>query len=629
MSNKVKKKIPKKKIPKKREKDKKVKITLERQKDLSRIFLEELYINNFKGIEDNEKPIKFAPKITLLFGKNSAGKSSILQAIKLIQQSSDNDNDLELNPKQSYPGGFYFPSFKELVSKKDTNKSITLGITANENDTYGHSSVPDVQQKGDNKKTIIKKFNLKNNEVICSEVDFYSPTDDKEKFISLKNEPFYLKGLSGEKIYTKSKISFIENKYAYKELFIETFKNKKKIISYLERAQEFRDDFYELIMKKYSNNDDEQRKKTSAELNKLFSKTEITAGSVSRFNPASFQFPVKQFNKKKIVSRLDDHKKFIENMKDDYQSFLNYISKDIQTCKKFLFKNNEIFTANKIQDKIPRTLNEVEEKLLNESARSYSSLVDFLCFVVAEINGDELPSKMDFKGTGEKDLRKTLNPQKMISYCSSTISNLLNSIYIFQGQKALPHQYENISVEEDFVGYNYEFLHKVIENNKLSINKWLKHFDYDFKIETETGGPTNVTLIQHKKENFKINYKYGGLGAENVLPVIAQSVAAKNKVIIFEEPERRAHPGLQVKLADLFVQTSKHNQFIIETHSENLLLGILKNIRDGKISHKDVQVSYTYIEKGKTKIDELSINEKGNFETNWRHGFFTERLDLI
>ena len=82
-------------------------------------------------------------------------------------------------------------------------------------------------------------------------------------------------------------------------------------------------------------------------------------------------------------------------------------------------------------------------------------------------------------------------------------------------------------------------------------------------------------------------------------------------------------------LCPLHCQTSKNNQFIIETHSENLLLGILKNIRDGKISHKDVQVSYTYIDKGQTKIDELSINEKGNFESNWRHGFFTERLDLI
>ena len=119
------------------------------------------------------------------------------------------------------------------------------------------------------------------------------------------------------------------------------------------------------------------------------------------------------------------------------------------------------------------------------------------------------------------------------------------------------------------------------------------------------------------------------MGAENVLPVIAQSVAAKNKVIIFEEPERRAHPGLQVKLADLFVETSKNNQFIIETHSENLLLGILKSIRDKKISHKDVQVSYVYSEKNQTKIDELEINENGGFNQKWRDGFFTEKLDLL
>lgn len=152
------KKVKKKKHSNKKEKKERIKIKLQRQKDLSRIFLDELFINNFKGIEDNNKPIKFAPKITLLFGKNSAGKSSILQAIKLIQQSLDSENDLELNPKKSYPGGFYFPSFKDLVSGKDTNKAITLGITANENDKYGDYRVPDVQEEGNNKKSIIKNL---------------------------------------------------------------------------------------------------------------------------------------------------------------------------------------------------------------------------------------------------------------------------------------------------------------------------------------------------------------------------------------------------------------------------------------------------------------------------------------
>ena len=56
---------------------------------------------------------------------------------------------------------------------------------------------------------------------------------------------------------------------------------------------------------------------------------------------------------------------------------------------------------------------------------------------------------------------------------------------------------------------------------------------------------------------------------------------------------------------------------------------IRTRIKDGKISHKDVQVSYVYIDKDQAKIDEIKINEKGHFESSWRDGFFTERLDLI
>ena len=250
---------------------------------------------------------------------------------------------------------------------------------------------------------------------------------------------------------------------------------------------------------------------------------------------------------------------------------------------------------------------------------------------MAEINNEKAPSRKRFEKLPSKDgfQGKTLSPVQMVSYCNELISRTLKSMLIFQGQRALPDVYQSSSSEDNFIGYNYEYLPKVIENNKNLINKWLKHFGYDFEIVTKTIDQTGTSFIQHKKSKFKINYKYGGLGAENVLPVISQSVAANNKIIIFEEPERRAHPGLQVKLADLFVECSKQNQFIIETHSENLLLGILKNIRDKKISHKDVQVSYVYIDKDQTKVDELELNENGQFESNWRHGFFTERVDLL
>ena len=72
-----------------------------------------------------------------------------------------------------------------------------------------------------------------------------------------------------------------------------------------------------------------------------------------------------------------------------------------------------------------------------------------------------------------------------------------------------------------------------------------------------------------------------------------------------------------------------YRHLLLEERHFARLIGVLKNIRDGKIKPKDVQVSYVHIDKDQSKIDELEINDQGNFESNWRHGFFTERLDLL
>ena len=89
------------------------------------------------------------------------------------------------------------------------------------------------------------------------------------------------------------------------------------------------------------------------------------------------------------------------------------------------------------------------------------------------------------------------------------------------------------------------------------------------------------------------------------------------------------HASLQIKLAEFFTEIAKNNQLIIETHSENLLLGILKQVRDKKIKPDELSVLYVYMDNGVSKIDNLELNEKGGFKSKWRDGFFTEKLDLL
>ncbi len=76
--------------------------------------------------------------------------------------------------------------------------------------------------------------------------------------------------------------------------------------------------------------------------------------------------------------------------------------------------------------------------------------------------------------------------------------------------------------------------------------------------------------------------------------------------------------------------------FIAESHSEHFLLRLLRRIREthkGDIRHKSTglsadQVSVLYVDKladGSSKIFQLRISADGEFIDRWPHGFFTER----
>ena len=65
----------------------KKKKTINKSKDLfPRIFISKAKVSNLKAFK-GENDIKFAPMINLIFGKNSSGKSTINQALRLFRQS--------------------------------------------------------------------------------------------------------------------------------------------------------------------------------------------------------------------------------------------------------------------------------------------------------------------------------------------------------------------------------------------------------------------------------------------------------------------------------------------------------------------------------------------------------------
>ena len=121
-----------------------------------------------------------------------------------------------------------------------------------------------------------------------------------------------------------------------------------------------------------------------------------------------------------------------------------------------------------------------------------------------------------------------------------------------------------------------------------------------------------------------------GFGVGQLLPLVVQAAIEKGKTILVEQPETHIHPGLQARLGTFFANNVKenNNQFIIETHSEHLILRLQRLVRKGELSPDLVKVLYVDPQMGENGpvVKELKMDIDGEFVDDWPKGFFPERL---
>ncbi|EPC3544415.1 hypothetical protein BWQ95_12550 [Aeromonas hydrophila] len=166
------------------------------------------------------------------------------------------------------------------------------------------------------------------------------------------------------------------------------------------------------------------------------------------------------------------------------------------------------------------------------------------------------------------------------------------------------------------------------------INFWFDKFEIPYTLSVEeignsvTGRILSIQLIDRRTETI-VTPADVGFGIGQVLPIIIESVVNKNATICVEQPEIHLHPRLQAHLADLFIESIKNkNQWIIETHSEALLLRLQRRIRNksNEINNESVIVSYVNCDKSGARVTELKMDSDGDFLVHWPDGFFEERL---
>jgi predicted ATPase len=229
--------------------------------------------------------------------------------------------------------------------------------------------------------------------------------------------------------------------------------------------------------------------------------------------------------------------------------------------------------------------------------------------------------------------------------------NLMNSISYLGPARTYPERHSLIrGGHKRSVGIRGEDLPAVVYNQRTritkDINRWFKHFEipYGFRIDSIGNEVTgNLVSLALTDKDLKIDVSTSdvGFGISQLLPVVVEGLMASDRIICVEQPEIHLHPRLQAHVADLMIETSylgkspsrgkerkSGNQWIVETHSESIIVRLARRIRHGLLSSEDVCVLYVQPGgKNGSRIKRLRLDEEGEFRDEWPGGFFEESYD--
>lgn len=481
--------------------------------------LKEITLENFKPFsKEQTAPIG---AITLIFGPNSGGKSSLIQSLMLIKQSIDGQGP---HTNGLIPRGEYIDlgSFRSLLHKHDTERDFSVSVK-------------------------------------------------------------YLKPLqrtySSHSLPQQSAVREITTKY-----------------SICRNASKFRDDNSELKSARYKINN-------GIDLDVTLNKTSEHDGKLFRISENDY--------KSRVYEWADN---------DSRKSLTKYLIK----AHKERIKKSKI----NIDYEIPTQ--KILLDIINKSKI---------------ITSDLIPSDIHPENEDYKTIYRFTRYFELLSYEYYT---LFNSMSYLGPLRSYPERHYLLTGgDKTTVGTRGENTTEVIyrrqEEIEGKINKWFNQFEIPYTLRVKAiGDELTGEIIALNLEDLRtkviVSPSDVGFGIGQLLPIIAEGVIADKQIICVEQPEIHLHPRLQSCLADFFIETANiyknsnklRNQWIVETHSEQIMLRIQRRIREGVINSSDVSVLYVEPcgEDG-SKIFQLRLDQYGNFIDEWPDGFFDESYNEL
>jgi len=576
-------------------------------------------LENFKAVSTPIR-IELAP-ITLLFGQNSVGKSTVIQALHYLRELLENEN---VDPDMSFRAGkaFDLGGFESIVNRHDLSKTIKIRVDF----VFGFS---DLEKYSSGSKPLISSC-LPETEGIGKHLGF----------------EFLLRESSRES-YIEIEIAYSsEIKRPYIKKFISGFFGKKvaEIVYLPPSISRF---IYNSGILQYVAFDHE-----------IFCRSK-------KFAPGSFlKNIVKDILPERFIAGENDSGLLLSGCTGfpTHWDALN-ISEGYFKAFAGIIGSNVAGVDSDIR------LEENDLKAIYTFESYMTQLTKGPCEILLSMLKD-----MVYVGPLRIMPERNFIPKK--SYDPSRWSN---------GLAAWDKLYQG---DQEFIdGLNYWLADKerLNTNYKVELRRYreLNSSDDFWDILTPDSKPADIStalkslknisekselsLLDHR-QNCTVHFRDVGIGISQIMPVLVCALDNNVSIAAIEQPELHIHPGLQCHLADLLIYAAipqpdtrensvnkkiasmskefpteltelliidTHKMFLIETHSEHILLRLLRRIRETTeetlpdwqvgLHPEDVSANFIEFSNGKYNVRFLHISKDGDSLGEWPEGFFEER----